>query len=324
MGRIVVTGAAGFIGTNIVRALNARGCDDILTVDRLGDGEKWRNLRAQRFAHYMDKDEFRELFTDDSLAEDIDAVIHMGACSSTTETDADYLADNNYRYTRDLCRWCLEHDARFVYASSAATYGGGERGYSDDDDVTPSLQPLNMYGYSKQMFDLWLLRNGLQDRVAGLKFFNVYGPWEEHKGDMRSVVNKAHGLIRETGRMGLFKSYRDDYPDGGQVRDFVYVRDAVEVVLHFLDHRGTGGIFNCGCGEARSWLDLANGLFAAMGREPAVDFIEMPEHLRRKYQYHTEADLKKLRAAGYDAPFTSLEDGIADYVRTHLDPLADA
>ena len=318
MGRIIVTGAAGFIGTNIVRELNARGRDDIIVVDRLGEDEKWRNLRAQRFEDYMDKDDFRAVILDEALVDDIDAVIHMG----TTETDADYLADNNYRYTRELCQWCLHRGVRFIYASSAATYGDGSLGYSDDDVLTPRLKPLNMYGYSKQMLDLWLLHNGLQDSVVGLKFFNVYGPFEDHKGDMQSVVQKSHGQILETGRVGIFKSYRDDYPDGGQVRDFIYVKDAVDVVLHFLEDRSTGGIFNCGTGRARSWLDLANGVFLAMGREPRIDFIEMPEYLRRKYQYHTEADLAKLRRAGYTRDFTSLEDGIADYVETHLAPLA--
>lgn len=319
MGRIIVTGGAGFIGTNIVRELNARGCDDILVVDHLGDSEKWRNLRAQRFEDYIDKYDFREMILEDILPDDVDAVIHMGACSATTETNADYLADNNYRYTRDLYEWCFRHNVRFIYASSAATYGDGSLGYSDDDALTPRLRPLNMYGYSKQMFDLWLLRNKLQNSVVGLKFFNVFGPYEDHKDDMRSVVHKSYQQIQAEGRVGLFKSYRPEYADGGQVRDFIYVRDAVDVVLHFLDDRNVGGIYNCGTGQSRSWLDLATGVFKAMGREPQIDFIEMPDHLRGKYQYHTEADLQKLRRVGYTRNFTSLEDGIKDYVKSYLE-----
>ncbi len=314
---IVVTGAAGFIGTNTVRALNALGREDVIVVDELGDGEKWRNLTDQAFADYMDLHDFRERVLSDDLP-DIEAVIHLGACSSTTETDADYLADNNYAYSRDLCEWCLRHGVRFVYASSAATYGDGSLGYSDDHASTPALRPLNMYGYSKHMFDLWALRKGLLDRIAGVKYFNVYGPYEDHKDDMRSVIHKATGQILETGRVGLFKSYRDDYPDGGQVRDFVAVDDAVNVTLWLAANPGVNGLFNCGTGKARSWLDLANAVFAAMDREPAVDFIEMPEHLRAKYQYHTEADLTKLRDAGYDRPFIELEDGIRTYVREYL------
>ncbi len=317
-GTIIVTGGAGFIGANIVRELNTRGARDVVIVDRLRDGDKWRNLAELRFEDYVDKDIFRDDVLTDDVPWDVDAVIHMGACSSTTETDADYLADNNYRYTRDLCEWCLRHDVRFVYASSAATYGDGSLGYSDDDASTPSLRPLNMYGYSKHMFDLWALEHGLFDRIVGLKYFNVYGPLEDHKGDMRSVVNKAFGQIAESGRVGLFRSYRPEYADGGQVRDFVYVRDAVDVTLHFVDDRAAGGLFNCGTGRARSWLDLAGATFAALDREPAVDFIDMPPELRARYQYHTEADLAKLRAAGYAKDFTSLEDGVGDYVRNHL------
>jgi len=322
MGRIIVTGGAGFIGANVVRGLNARGIDDIVVVDRLRDGAKWRNLLGLRVEDVVDKDDFRLDVREGALAADIDAVIHLGACSSTTESDADYLLDNNYRYTRELCEWCLEEGIRFVYASSAATYGDGALGYSDQDAATPGLAPLNMYGFSKHLFDLWALRSGRLDQIAGLKFFNVYGPFEDHKGDMRSVVHKAHGQILAQGRVELFKSYRPEFPDGGQVRDFVHVRDAVDVVLWLLDNPAVNGLFNCGTGEARSWNDLATAVFAALGREPRLDYIEMPDHLRGKYQYHTQADLAKLRRAGYDRPFTGLEDGVRDYVRGHLSPQA--
>jgi len=314
---IVVTGAAGFIGTNLVRGLNAAGREDIIVVDELGQDEKWRNLVDQSFADYLDLDDFRSRILMDDMPE-VEAVIHLGACSTTTETDADYLADNNYAYSRDLCEWCLRHNARFVYASSAATYGDGNLGYVDDHAQAPMLRPLNMYGYSKHMFDLWALRKGLLDRIAGVKYFNVYGPYEDHKGDMRSVIHKAYHQILESGRVGLFKSYRDQYPDGGQERDFVWVGDAVAQTLWLTANPGINGLFNCGTGQARSWVDLARAVFDAMGLEPAIDFIDMPEQLQAKYQYHTEADLTKLRSSGYTCPFTDLEDGVRAYVQDDL------
>ncbi|MBU0678420.1 MAG: ADP-glyceromanno-heptose 6-epimerase [Verrucomicrobia bacterium] len=315
--RYIVTGGAGFIGCNIARALNDRGCDDVLVVDHLGDSEKWKNLEAIRYEDYIDKVDFREMIRSGSVPK-VEAVIHMGACSSTTETDADYLADNNYRYTRDLCEWCIERGIRFVYASSAATYGDGALGYSDNDKATPTLRPLNMYGYSKHMFDLWALKKGALKDIVGLKYFNVYGPFESHKGDMRSVVHKSYGQISETGKVRLFKSYKDEYADGAQVRDFIYVKDAVDVTLFFADHPEVSGLYNCGTGEARTWIDLVRSVFNAMNIEPAIEFIEMPEHLKSKYQYFTEAEMRKLRAAGYHKEFTSLEAGVSDYVRNHL------
>lgn len=315
--RFVVTGGAGFIGSNIVAALNERGDERILIVDELGQDEKWKNLVGLRYEDYIDKDDFRAMLQYDRLA-DVDAVFHMGACSSTTEKNAGFLADNNYRYTRELCEWCLQHDVRFIYASSAATYGDGALGYSDADEVTPTLRPLNMYGYSKQMFDLWALRRGLLDRIAGLKYFNVYGPREDHKADMRSVINKAYEQILQTGEVKLFKSYRPEYGDGEQVRDFVFVRDAVDVTLFFHDHRDVSGLFNCGMGVARTWNDLVRAVFAALGREPKITYIDMPESLRAKYQYHTQADITKLRDAGYDRAVTKLEDGVREYVKNHL------
>lgn len=315
--KIIVTGGAGFIGRNLVAELNARGEEDIWIVDELGHSEKWSNLLGLRYEDYLDKDEFRHRLLSGKV-DGVKAILHMGACSSTTETNAAYLADNNYRVTRELCEWCLTHGARFVYASSAATYGNGEQGYSDADAITPTLRPLNMYGYSKHMFDLWALKNGLFGMIAGLKYFNVYGPHEDHKGDMRSVVHKSYHQIRETGRVQLFKSYRTDYSDGEQVRDFVYVADAVALTLHLMEHPEMSGLFNCGTGQARSWNDLAKAVFAAMGREPRIEYVEMPETLREKYQYHTEADMQKVRAGGYAAAFHSLEAGVKDYVETHL------
>ncbi len=315
--RIIVTGGAGFIGSNLVAALNAAGERDILLVDHLGRDEKWKNLRDLRFEDYLDKIEFRERFRAGRL-DPADAVFHLGACSSTTETDAAYLADNNYRYTRELCEWSLEKGARFVYASSGATYGDGSEGYDDDDAVTIRLRPLNMYGYSKHMFDLWALERGLFDRIVGLKYFNVYGPGEGHKGEMRSVVHKAFHQIREEGEVGLFRSHRAEYADGEQQRDFLHVDDAVAVTLFFAAAGVRGGLYNCGTGIARSWLDLAAAVFAGLDREPRIRFIDMPPELRARYQYHTEARIEKLRAAGYDGSFLSIEDGVAAYVREHL------
>jgi len=313
----IVTGGAGFIGSNIVHALNARGIEDILVVDHLDDPLKEKNLAELRIADYLDKANFRMQFVGGRL-ERPDVVFHMGACSSTTETDEAYLDDNNVLYTQQLCEWCLAGGVRFIYASSAATYGDGAAGYSDDPERIPLLKPLNLYGASKQAFDRWVLENGLLDRVAGLKYFNVYGPREDHKGAMRSLVNKAYRQILETGEMTLFRSYRPEYADGEQDRDFIYVRDAVDVTVFFYEHRDIGGIFNCGTGAARTWLDLAHALFAAMEREPRIGFIEMPADIRPNYQYHTQADTTRLRAAGYGAPFTTLEDGVRDYVRNHL------
>ena len=254
----------------------------------------------------------------EQTAAHMDAVIHLGACSATTEKDADYLLTNNYHYTRTLCEACHAAGTRFVYASSAATYGDGSHGYSDEDEKTPTLVPLNMYGYSKHMFDLWALQSKMLDRCVGLKYFNVFGPYEDHKQDMRSVVNKSYEQIKKTGEVSLFKSYRADYKDGHQKRDFIYVKDAVDITLYFLDHREKNGLFNCGTGNARTWLDLATAVFTAMNLKPKIKFIEMPETLKEKYQYFTQADVNKLRRAGYTTAFTKLEDAVKDYVTTYL------
>lgn len=313
---IVVTGAAGFIGRNVVAELNQRGMTDLLLVDRLETSEKWRNLRGLRFEDLIPPQQYLQHLTGSSW--EIEAIIHLGACSATTERDADYLLENNYRYTRTLCQWSLENHARFVYASSAATYGDGAQGYSDDDGVTPSLVPLNMYGYSKHLFDLWALKHQLFDRIVGLKYFNVYGPYEDHKADMRSVVHKAYHQIRQSGEITLFRSYKPEYADGQQKRDFIYVKDAVDATLHFASQRKGGGLFNIGTGQARTWIDLAKALFKAMDRQPNIRFIDMPETLRGKYQYFTQAQTDKLRSAGYTQPFTTLEEGIRDYVQSYL------
>jgi ADP-L-glycero-D-manno-heptose 6-epimerase len=314
---IIITGAAGFIGRNVVAELNRRGHKNLLLVDHLGTGEKWGNLVGLRFDDMVSPDKFIESVKGGTAPKAV-ACIHLGACSATTERDADYLLENNYRYTRTLCEWCLRQGVRFVYASSAATYGDGKAGYSDEDSATATLQPLNMYGYSKHLFDLWALQTGAIDRIIGLKYFNVYGPYEDHKGDMRSLVQKAYHQIISRGCLELFKSYRPDYRDGEQKRDFIYVRDAVDVALHFALSSQACGLLNCGTGVARTWLDLARALFSAMGRTPDIRFIEMPDNLRGKYQYFTQAEASKLRKAGYANPFLSLEEGVSNYVRTHL------
>jgi ADP-L-glycero-D-manno-heptose 6-epimerase len=314
---IVITGAAGFIGRNIVAALNARGQDNLLLVDTLGHSDKWRNLIGLRFEDLLSPDQFLSKMNE-QFAAHLEAIIHEGACSSTTEKDADYLLNNNYRYTRTLAESCLAAGTRFIYASSGATYGDGSQGYSDEDAKTPTLVPLNMYGYSKHLFDLWALQSRHLDRMVGLKYFNVFGPHEDYKGDMRSVVHKSYEQIQQTGEVSLFKSYNPDYADGHQKRDFIYVKDAVAVTLWFLDHRDKNGLFNCGTGQARTWLDLATAVFTAMNLKPKIKFIEMPEPLKQKYQYFTQADITKLKHTGYTTPFTKLEDAVKDYVTTYL------
>jgi ADP-L-glycero-D-manno-heptose 6-epimerase len=327
---IIVTGAAGFIGRNIVAELNARGEHELILVDELGvhqpgEAEKWKNLVGLRYEDIVTPEEFLGLIEDGAFA-DARSVIHMGACSATTEKDAGYLLRNNYQYTRVLCNWCHANEVRFVYASSAATYGDGAHGYDDSDAVTPALVPLNMYGYSKHIFDLWALKHGYlkpgPESIVGLKFFNVFGPYEDHKGEMRSVVSKSYQQIRQTGVVQLFKSYKPEYKDGEQMRDFLYVKDAVAVTLHFALQPvgGYGGLLNCGTGVSRTWFDLASAVFAALGVERKIEFIEMPEALQGKYQYYTQADPTKLRAAGYTAPFTTLEDGVRQYITGYYLP----
>lgn len=315
---IVVTGGAGFIGSAFVAKLNDEGHEAIIIIDELGRSGKWKNLVKRRYADYIHKDAFLAMVVGDRVPFPVEAVVHMGACSSTTEQDADYLMENNFHYSCLLADWALAHGVRFVYASSAATYGDGGRGFSDDDHQTRELLPINMYGYSKQLFDLRILREGLQDRVAGIKFFNVFGPNEYHKGDMTSVVFKAFHQIRETGKVRLFKSYKPEYGDGGQKRDFVYVKDCVEILWWLLNHREANGIFNLGTGQARTWNDLIGAVYAALSLPTAIDYIEMPEALRGQYQYFTEARMDKLRAAGCPVTFRPLEDAVGDYVRGHL------
>jgi len=311
---IVVTGAAGFIGSCVVAGLNERGREDLILVDELDDAKK-KNLQSKKYRQYYDKKDFLDLILRDQIKERPEAIIHMGACSSTTLQDERYFKENNLEYTRSLAQWALKNKIRFIYASSAATYGDGSVGYKDDEATIRRCKPLNLYGQSKQDFDLWVIDQGLQDKVVGLKFFNVFGPNEYHKGDMRSVVAKAYQRVADEGKIALFKSYRKDYKDGEQKRDFIYVKDAVDIVLFFLDHPQTNGIFNAGTGKASTWNELAGALFAAVGKKPNVQYIEMPADLERRYQYFTQAEVAKLRKSGYAKPFTPLKEAVADYVR---------
>ncbi|MGB2630034.1 MAG: ADP-glyceromanno-heptose 6-epimerase [Candidatus Omnitrophota bacterium] len=312
---IILTGGAGFIGSCFLWKLNQEGINNIIVVDHLDETEKWRNLQGKRFRDYIQKDDFISLVKEDKLPRPR-FIVHMGACSSTTLADADYFIKNNYEYSKVLAGWAFNHKVPFMYASSAATYGDGSFGYSDSIDNTMRLRPLNMYGFSKQLFDMWVINNGLVDKVTGLKFFNVYGPNEYHKGEMMSVVCKKFSEMKEKGVITLFKSYKKEYPDGGQQRDFIYIKDAVEIMYYFFTNPRKTGIFNLGTGEARTWNDLAQAMFAAhYGRtgEGKIEYIEMPESLRPKYQYFTQADMSNLKKAECNFEFRTLGDAVKDY-----------
>ncbi len=310
--KIVVTGGAGFIGSVFIWRLNQAGLEDIIVVDEF-DEDKKKNLKGKKIIDCLDKDKFLEKLTSTKLGR-IDFLVHLGACSSTTETDEDYLMKNNYLYSKSLAEWALQKNVHFLYASSAATYGRGEFGFSDEDHFSLKLKPLNLYGWSKQKFDLWVIQNNLSGKVTGFKFFNVFGPNEYHKGEMRSVVVKTYERIRKEGRAFLFKSYRQDYGDGEQKRDFVYVKDAVEVMWYFFTHPEKKGIYNVGTGKARTFNDLVRALFQALNMEPQITYIDMPENLKNQYQYFTEADLRKLRMAGCNHVFRQLEESVSEYV----------
>lgn len=318
----IITGAAGFIGSALVKRFNDEGHTNIICVDRLGDDEKWLNLRGLKYYRYIHADDFiRSEILNDIFEEGVDAVYHMGACSDTTERDVYFLMSNNVEYSQILFSFCTHFNVPICYASSAATYGAGENGYDDNEDEVLKLKPLNAYGYSKQLMDEWVLE---QERTPhawyGVKFFNVYGPNEYHKGKMRSVVNQAYEQIRDTGKMKLFKSYHPEYKDGEQLRDFVYVKDVVNAMVDLMhrDHDGSNGIYNLGTGKARSFHDLVQATFSAMDKKSDIEFIEMPDSLKDQYQYFTEANMEKFQNVFPEFEFHSLEDGVKDYVQNYL------
>jgi ADP-L-glycero-D-manno-heptose 6-epimerase len=320
-GRVLVTGGAGFIGSALIWALNQRGIDNILVCDLLGEGEKYRNLVPLRFFDYLEGDELGDVIEGaPKLLDEVRTVFHLGACSATTETNCRYLIQINYEFTKLLASWALERGNRFVYASSAATYGDGEAGMDDRDEDLHRLRPLNMYGYSKHMFDCYARRCGVLDRIVGLKFFNVFGPNENHKGEMRSVVHKAYPQIRDEGFVRLFKSHHPGYADGEQRRDFLYVKDAVAMTLHLAERMKCGGLYNIGSGQSHTWKELVGPIFDAVGKPESIRYIDMPEELRAKYQYDTRADISKLREHGYDREVTPLAEAVADTVSNYLIP----
>lgn len=309
--KYIVTGGAGLIGSNIVRELNSSGITDILLVDHLGKSEKWKNLRDLKFTDYLEKDKFHNSILHGTTYSEYKFIIHMGACSSTTETDASYLIENNYSFTKSLGELAITKGKRFLYASSAATYGLGENGYIESN--LEKLKPLNMYGYSKHMYDLHASKNGILDKITGLKFFNVFGYGEFHKENMRSVVLKGFNQIMNEGKLDLFESHRADYRHGEQQRDFLYVKDAAKMTLHLL-HTPSYGLYNIGKGRAETWNQLARALFRAMSIPECITYIPMPANLRSKYQYHTEANMDKFNNTGYKEKLWNLEDSIQDYV----------
>jgi ADP-L-glycero-D-manno-heptose 6-epimerase len=318
--RVLVTGGAGFIGSAVVWELNRRGCSNIVIADFASQADRSGNLRALQFADYLDPYKALAALNSGSLG-NFDFIFHLGACSSTLEQNADYLRRNNFEYSRDLAAWALANDVRFLYASSAATYGDGSNGMDDTDPgLLDKLRPLNLYAGSKQMMDLHAREHGWLNRVVALKYFNVFGPNEGYKGEMRSLVQKSFAQVTETGVIRLFKSYRTEYRHGDQKRDFLYVKDAVAMTLHLASSRAANGIFNVGSGEAHTWNDLARAVFAALGREHRIEYVEMPDAIREKYQYFTQADIGKLRSTGYERQITPLAEAVRDYVVNYLVP----
>ena len=313
---IIVTGGAGFIGSCVVRTLNDEGRDDIVIVDNIAETDKWMNMRNKRYIKYVHKSKFLEELP---TYENVEAIIHMGAQSSTTERNFDYLWKNNFEYTKALWNYCAEKQISFIYASSAATYGDGNFGFSDRMDID-QLRPLNGYGYSKQLFDLWVKHQAqvFPRQHVGLKFFNVYGPNEYFKGSMASMVFHGFNQIMQDGEIRLFKSCNPNYEDGGQLRDFVYVKDICSVIIFLLKNQSISGLFNVGTGRAQSFRELAEATFRALGKEPNIRYIYMPEKLRGKYQYYTQADMVQLASAGYPKDFLNVEEGVRDYVQNHL------
>ncbi|MFN5912147.1 MAG: ADP-glyceromanno-heptose 6-epimerase [Bacteroidota bacterium] len=314
---IVVTGAAGFIGSCLVSRLNKAGYTDIVVVDDFSKKEKVQNLEGKIILAKVGRKDFIKWLSD--FGREVEFIFHIGARTDTTEFNKEIFDELNVKFSKDVWNASVEFNIPLVYASSAATYGLGDYGYIDDHSKVPRLRPLNPYGESKNDFDIWVLQQNVQPPFwAGLKFFNVYGPNEYHKGRMASVIFHAYGQISKTGTMKLFRSHNPDYPDGGQLRDFVYVKDVVDVCLFLLEKKPKSGIYNLGSGKARTFLDLAKNTFKSMSKEEQIEFIDTPQDIREKYQYYTEADMSKLRKAGYEREFHSLEEGVKDYVQNYL------
>ena len=313
---IIVTGGAGFIGSCVVRTLNDMGIEDIIIVDNIASSDKWMNMRNKRYITYVNKREFLDKLPE---LKNITAIIHLGAQSATTEKNFDYLWENNYEYTKTLWNYCADQQISFIYASSAATYGDGSLGFDDKMDID-YLRPLNGYGYSKQLFDLWVKHQAekFPKQHVGLKFFNVYGPNEYFKNSMASMVFHGYNQIKDTGRIQLFKSCNPDYKDGEQLRDFVYVNDVCSVIVWLLQNPNVNGLYNVGTGVARSFRELAESIFAALHLTPNIEYIDMPKHLIARYQYYTKAEIDSIREAGYMHPFSSIEIGVQDYVTNYL------
>jgi len=317
---ILITGAAGFIGSAVACTLNRQGIKDLILCDRFCKNEKWKNILGLQYNRFVHSDELFDYLLDDPQAKEIEAIIHLGACSDTTETDMDYLLENNVNFSIGLCQWSIENKVRFVYASSAAVYGNGSLGFSDSNKLTPKLRPLNKYGFSKWMFDMWVLNNGLIDKVAGLRYFNVFGPNEYHKGKMASVVFHTCPQAVENGTVKLFESHRKDVKHGEQARDFIYIDEAVDITLFLLKNEAACGIFNAGTGRVHTFNDLVNGVFEGLGKEPVISYFPMPEELRERYQYFTLADMTRLKKAGYKEQEDRFKKYVAAYVKKYLVP----
>jgi ADP-L-glycero-D-manno-heptose 6-epimerase len=309
---IILTGGSGFIGSCFLWKLNQEGIKDILIVDNLDSTEKWKNLVGKNYRDYMQKNDFFNAIINKQIQKP-QVIVHLGACSSTVLSDANYYMRNNYEYSKVLALWALELDIPFIYASSAATYGDGKLGYDDNMSKIGDLLPLNIYGFSKHMFDLWLLNNDYLNRVTGIKFFNVFGPNEYHKGDMRSIICKSYNSVFNYGVIKLFKSYDERYKNGDQCRDFIYVKDVVDVMYFLFKNPAKTGIFNLGTGKSRTWNDIAKSMFVTIGKRENIEYVEMPDYLKQKYQYFTQAKIDNLRNAGYEKYFMDLESSIEDY-----------
>ncbi len=321
---IIVTGGAGFIGSAIVWFLNKKGFDNIIVVDSLGISDKWKNLVKLKFSDYIEKEDFLKNLLEGNYDDlNIDTIFHMGACSSTINPDKRYYVKNNFEYSKEVAKFSVRKNIRFIYASSGATYGDGSLGFSDDEERLYLLKPLNMYGYSKHMFDLWLKQNGILNKVVGLKYYNVFGPNEYHKGEMRSFVIKAYEQIMsqndsEIKKVKLFKSHRPDYKDGEQLRDFVYIKDAVDMTMFFYENRSQNGIFNVGTGNAYTFNSLVENVFFALGLKPHIEYIDMPPNIINQYQYYTKAEVKKIRDCGYKKEPTDFAIAIREYIQDYI------